>query len=363
VDPEDVIPEQEEANNARRVFTDALSVGFWVEETVGQVFRWTQPSLNIASTSIEDYLHRHIERFNEMAAAAVYPEAPQGVLDRLRVEYVKYVPDGATDMYDYDLSVDLAWLFPASRASIYHNYPPHINIYNGSLLHELGHNRNLVDVYATRVFHDLPGHSIEVREGEELVAGSPFLPFENSITHYDRDGNRYDGWKVRDPLMNGLMANDYTYIDRYSAAHLNLLAGHRSIGLVGSEDPLPLDYLPGEMRLRVRDADSDAALAGASVSVYRGEYPPPDVPRPVTYPRFIDDVVDLEASANNAGVVSLGSNPFADGDMNMAAAVALVRVEHHGLVGYAFLDAMLFNLAYWRGETAVAELDFPVHFP
>ena len=37
--------------------------------------------------------------------------------------------------------------------------------------------------------------------------------------------------------------------------------------------------------------------------------------------------------------------------------VALVRVEHDGKVGYAFLEAGWFNLAYWQGHTEQGEYE------
>src|SRR5204863_8995744 len=108
------------------------AVGFWVEESFYRFMRDHQQELpGIGSASFEDWGQRHIRKFNEMAALAVYPETPHGVLDRWRLQKVVIVPDGTLPIVpvdpkdgngsshpnDGDRTIDLSWGFRASDAS------------------------------------------------------------------------------------------------------------------------------------------------------------------------------------------------------------------------------------------------------
>jgi len=222
VDPEDVIAEQEERNNTRSLFTDALAVGFWVEQSLADRFREVQSRLGLGSTGFEDWAHRHMDRYNEMAAAAIYPETPNGVIDRWRLDRVVIVPDstlGTVQRPDTDRTVDLMWGFPASAIPVYAQPGP--AMYNGTLIHELGHARYLVDVYRTRVFAGTSSDSIGVTENGASIVGTDYLPI-----HFTYQDGRSE---VRGPIMDGLMVEDYTFIDRYSAGALNRIAHHRAV--------------------------------------------------------------------------------------------------------------------------------------
>ena len=56
----------------------------------------------------------------------------------------------------------------------------------------------------------------------------------------------------------------------------------------------------------------------------------------------------------------LGRNPFASGepvihDLDYSNATAIVQVETADSTLYGYLESLWFNLAFWRGETEVAE--------
>jgi hypothetical protein len=356
VDPEDVIKEQEERNNTRSLFTDALAVGFWVEQSFADRFREVQSRLGLGSTSFEDWAHRHIDRYNEMAAAAIYPETPDGVIDRWRLDRVVIVPDstlGTVQRPVTDRTVDLMWGFPASAISIYAQMAP--AIYNGTLIHELGHARYLVDVYRTRVFTGVPSDSIKVAENGVRIAGTEYLP----ILYSYQDGRSL----VRGPIMEGLMIEDYTFIDRYSAGALNRIAHHRAVD-GNSNAPRNigefLTDLPADMGIRVVDQESGEVLPAADVREYRSEV---EFAQGFGSGRVIDDTVDFQTTTDADGVAWLGAAPFAIDAVayhNLLTGTVIIRVEHDGRVGFAFLDAMYYNLAYWRGETESAVLDLEV---
>ncbi len=95
LDPDNRLAESEERNNRLTIFTDAISVGFWVEQSVWNAARQRMPTLGIGVSSFEDLMQLRVRRFNDMAAITIYPETPNGVLDRLRLEKVVIVPDKA----------------------------------------------------------------------------------------------------------------------------------------------------------------------------------------------------------------------------------------------------------------------------
>ena len=70
----DAVPGEESASNNRlEVFTDALSVGLWVEQPLYDYFRAHQRDLGIGSTCWENWAQRLVGFYNDMAAMAVYP--------------------------------------------------------------------------------------------------------------------------------------------------------------------------------------------------------------------------------------------------------------------------------------------------
>lgn len=355
VDPDNAIEEEEEANNTASFATDALAVGFYVDTATERRFREGQQRVvGAPSTSFEDFARRHVERLNELVAEAIFPETPDGVTERFRLDRVITFDDttwyGAIPPEIQDPTLDL-WALPG-----WYGGDPAVRM-KGSLLHELGHSRELIDVYGTQVFHDLPGHRVAVREGGELIAGTELLPSLADVTARGVDGQLYEGIKIRAPVFQGLMATEYTHLDRYSAAVLNRIA-HRRFAQGEERWAFYMDELPSVMGVRLVDAAGGDPLAGAAIRVYRGTRPDGD--SPIVYPRVFDDTADMALEADGAGVARFPSNPFVDGVMDMAPSVALVRVEHQGRIGYVFLDALLYNLAGWRGETDYAELELEV---
>jgi hypothetical protein len=136
IDPANAIKEEEERNNELLIYTDAITVGFYVEQSVYDYFRQHQRKLGLGSNTEagsntwEDWAQRHIRRWNQMLASAIYPETPSGVLDRVRLDKITVVPDGALPLVPLtgmeqpgagpsthpnlnDRTVDMQWGFPA----------------------------------------------------------------------------------------------------------------------------------------------------------------------------------------------------------------------------------------------------------
>ena len=363
IDPQNTVPEEEEENNRLMVFSDAISAGFYVEQSVYDYFHQYQKELGVHANCWEDWAHRHVERWNNMFRSAVYPDSPQGVLDRIRIDKITVVPDGALPLAGglptnnpnmNDRTVDLQWGFPATllNGGMYDNHTStSLNnpfYFEGSLLHELGHARYLIDLYGFNLNEDGSGNTVGILENGQLIAGTPYMPLTGGGVYFTP--------------FRGLMNGQYTYISEYSTPALNLIAGHRATygnynapGNIG----VFLQDLPAQNRLTVKDENGNI-LPLADVKVYRA------APQGgVWYGKYFDNVPDMYLTADSNGVVLLGHCPFSSTGIiqhtyGFSNGVAILRVEHGGKIGYGFLEVTLFNMEYWRGHTSLGNYELNV---
>lgn len=353
VDPENRIAEESETNNVRELFTDALSIGLYVEKGFYDFYRAHIAREAPGWTSFEDWAHGHVERANDMFAAARYAETPDGVLDRWRIDRITVVPDGTGGGGGWgyeDRSVDLIWGFAASWANTLlqagGSYSP-IFAFNGAFIHELGHARGLIDVYRWNLFDGYWGTRIDVREGGRPVLGTRLFPGEGPVLI-----NRDSAFIAYLTPEQGLMNDEYDHIDRYSAIVLNQRAGERP--RFGNHN-CPLDCgaymadIPRENRLVVTDS-AGAPLAGAEVWLWKATTQFP-------WETHYGGEPTLRLHADADGAVLLGPDPFgtfppAFGSSQPAIPRrhAIVRVAHGGRIGYAVFESRLANLEYWRGN-------------
>lgn len=365
--------------NHLAIHTNAITVGFYVEQSVYDYFHEHQHKLGIGSNSFEGWAQRQMRMWNYILATAVYPETPDGVLDRVRLDNITVVADGslplvnADDIADFspaisipnlnDRTVDLQWGFPVESLNAYED---HTNLvlynqffYSGFVQHELGHARYLIDVYGFDVFHGTSGGTIEIMENGGLVAGSTFMP-GGSIVY-----NNVSGIRVHETVEIGMMGSDWTFMDRYGAICLNLIAGHRAtVGNFYVPENLGvfMDDLPAENRFTITDGEG-YVLNNADIRIYQAS--PPQDP-PLGYPRVFDNTPDLYLTTDDDGRVQMGHCPFSpDGIIRhewgiFSNAVFIMRVEQNNKVGYKIIDISPFNLEYWRGNTQSADYTVPV---
>ncbi len=331
------------------VFSDAVSVGFWVEQSFYDYFRAHQSELGIGSTGFEDWAQRTIALFNDMAEMA-------GVIDRMRLQKIVIVPDGALPLHGLpadaslgangathpdqnDRTVDLMWGFRTAHLSQYTRgtkVDPLNWFYTGvGALHEMGHARYLVDVYAWDVRHAPPYFVIDVPGVVPTEAGG--------LVHRTAE--------------QGLMNKHYSFIDEYSATALNLIAGRRAT-MGNYNEPRNfgafLNDMPAQNRVTIRD-ENGVVVPDADVEFYQATR---TSPTPLWYGAHFDATPDLVLRTDDRGRVLVGRSPFGTvvhaPDLNTG--VVIVRVN--GKVGY--LESRLFNLAYWRGETEFADHELMV---
>jgi hypothetical protein len=348
------------------VFSDALSVGFWVEQSIYDHHRANQHKLGIGSASWEDWAQRTVGFYNDMAALAVYPETPNGVSDRWRIQKIVVVPDGSLPLNGLpleatpgangnthpdkdDRSVDLQWGFRAATLGGYSNLtaarPSNAFYLSTVVLHEMGHARYLADVYAWNVRHDPPNFVIAIEENGTPVVGTKLVAPQ----------------VFRTPEQ-GLMNTHGTFLDRYSAIALEKIAGHRATQGNYNEPRNFASFLndfPRENRVTIRNRAGEP-LADADVWIYQSA-----ANAPAWYATHYDNEPDLKLRTDAFGRVLVGRSPFSPTGQvvhtyGTTNGVAIVRVEKNGAVDYGFLESRLFNLAYWRGDTELAEHELTV---
>jgi hypothetical protein len=356
------------------VFSDALAVGFWVEQSFYDYFNRYQRDLGTGSLTFEDWAERIIGLYNDEAALAVYDDAPAGVYDRWRLQKIMIVPDGAlpltpipnagmmdgepnkTQMPDRsDRTVDLQWGFPTDTLFGYQNRqtisPANPFYLDSAVVHELGHARYLTDVYAWNVPVAGSDHTIDIVENGMPVVGSALMPWDGLYVHYTNEP--------------GLMNHHFTFIDRYSAVALNRIAGQRATrGNYNDPENVGsfLNDLPGQNRLTIRDSSGEL-LRNAEVRIYQSVGG-----TDAWYATHYDNAPDLVLQTDANGQVLVGRNPFATNGPVMnywrgSNVVAIVRVATSARVLYGFLEAREFNLAYWRGQTDFADYTLSVGVP
>lgn len=358
------------------IYTDALSIGLYVEQAFYDYYRQYQHLLRIGNSSFEDWAHLQIDFFNLLFERAAYPDTPQGALDRVRLDAVHIVPDGALPLdaaafsiggaFDptlarpnvADRTVDIQWGFPKALVTDVSN-SDHTSLatenqfyYSGFIQHEMGHARYLVDVYAWDVYDATAGSRIDIFEGGERVVGSRYMPGSPTVF------NGIPGTLVHRTPHQGLMTSEWRLLDDYSAAALNLIAGERAIDGNYNEPAnigAFLNDLPRENRLTLRDP-TGRLLSDARVQVFRATASDANG---AVYAKVFDGTSDREFRTDSQGRVLLGTNPFSSGPIMLTNAHAngtlILRVQQGDRVGYAFLESADFNLEYWRGHRDLGE--------
>lgn len=167
LDPDNQIAELSEQNNGVTDQTNALAVGFWVEQSVYDWFNENQLAQGLDSVSWDDWAQRQLSYWNEMFATAVHPLTPDGILERVRLDKVVILEDGSwpdcsNTFWPEDRTVDLVWGFNSELVGVpsghncgllnfYQIYPQFQNI-ELPLLHEMSHARYLIDLYGLNVY-------------------------------------------------------------------------------------------------------------------------------------------------------------------------------------------------------------------
>jgi hypothetical protein len=368
-DPDNEIDELSEKNNRIGVKADALMVGLWVEQSVYDFFEDHQYEfqlkygINDGANSFEDWAQRHIRKWNAMFPSAVYPSAPSGGLDRVRLEKVVVVEDGKLPSGNHpdiaDQTVDMMW---GIRATLLGD-PTFYDINNGSskfnlenaLIHELQHARFLVDAYGL----DVRGKEIDVKDdsGKRIYRDSDDFVRINSvhdgITGSEKNTLKYSEWEIN---------------------WLNVYAKQRPLpgwanynNHWGSKEYMTLNpAYPANNILKIVDKYGNP-LEGAEVLIYQAvDFPtPPPIPKDHYYPKFIDNTPDITKTTGADGEVALGPNPFSQNPIdggNFYKCVNYIKIRYDGkeFNNDYWLDLPQVHVNYFRGNKDTAFYDFKV---
>jgi formylglycine-generating enzyme required for sulfatase activity len=346
VDPGDLISETAETNNVVEDPTDALSIAFWVEESVFDEFNNIQNG--DGTYSWDDWAQGALAQMNRMFERSAYPMVPRGPSTRVRLDKVTLAPDGT--LFDqgpwhapYDETSDGRWGFSIEE---YLNCSlPNCYDVPWWVIHELGHYLlGAIDLYAL----DIQGGDVHVLDDYgNPIAGTPELPYIAwDVVHYCT--RRYDLMHTHTP---------YAVFSDYTASYLDQ---EYPMGVRHHDWRLYFLDIPTETRLRVLDNDGQP-MDGVEVSVYQavtgdGSSGP--------YSQDFDNIPDIAGVTDGQGLLTLGDAPFGDIEtIGSPAGIVLIKLEQPatGELAYAWLEMIDVNLAYWRGETDVYTHD--IRFP
>ncbi|MBI9017973.1 MAG: PQQ-binding-like beta-propeller repeat protein [Phycisphaerae bacterium] len=355
-DPYDMIAELSEDNNSIEDHINAIIAGFWVEQSVYDYFHDYQHELGIGANSWQDWIQRQMAIQNELYESAIWELSPDGVLDRVRIDKIIVVPDGALPLNGglasnnpdlSDKTVDLMWGFSktllngdfyARHTEVSEHNPFYLE---RSLIHELGHARYLIDCYGFDISNTESHHAVQIWEGDTYVAGSEYMPFIawDVVLYYNKSG--------------GVMTGPYDFNwSPYEAAALNLIAGQRAkcgncnapcnIGVF-------LQDLPQNNHVRFVD-QGGKPWAGANVRIYEAEA------GPGWYGKTIDNTWDQQYGTDENGYIHLPRNPFNPGGniihtYGNANSVMVLRIGFGEQIWYRVMEVSDFNMEYWRGNT------------
>ncbi len=309
------------ANNTLDLATRSVAFLSYIDQGFYQDYRASTAGYPGAATDdFIDWLNRHMTRFNELFADAGCPK-------RVHFDVLELLPDSAPDPAAN--TIDFA-IFPfryhagdgSLRLSGY--YHPDDDIDYG-LLHEMGHQLGLIDIYQLDIPPDL-----------NQVSGQ--------------------GYSALPDLMHGVSP----LISAHSAGAMTLWQD-QAHGYYGQY----LYRLPSELRLRLLGYDGQP-LNAATVKMYQYCERPGQG-------KLITNQIKAQGTTDAAGEWSLPNVPIDTGMVppihtgdalapNPFGYVAVVgtngvlhfRVEHAGGVDYCWLDITEANIAYFSGQTATA---------
>lgn len=359
-------------NNSVSFYTDALTVGFYVERSYADFFHVHQHELGLNdANSYAGWAQRQIRHYNRMLEAAEFPFTPNGCYDRLRLDLVKIVPDGALPMRgglpsnnpnNDDKTVDLIWGFPWKVDQLGEGIDIDRVRQNMeqdrwqwffmdlALFHELGHARYLIDGYGFDVHSGPPDNRkilITDDEGDSILG--KYLITEGIVSW-----NKYPG----------LMGGDYHLLSEYDALMMNRVAGQRARGgnyngptVIGEF----LQDIPESYDIRFVSTEGEP-LSNAEIAVY---WAGPD--HGSWYGKFYDDEVNRRYTADDDGRVTADRYLFADDGriihtFGHANSKPILRVDYNGETYFTFLEVSTLNM-YANAPEGVADMTIELTLP
>jgi hypothetical protein len=309
-----------------------------------------QYKLNDGANGFEDWGQRMVRRWNTMFEQAVYPWATNGMLDRLALDKVVVVPDGALPLKgglagnnpDTDNTVDVMWGYPWNPNDIaagqFYGFR-----WNGPFLidygsiHEMNHARFNIDLYALDENHNANAQHVPLtNDAGALVPGTTWMPFIAFDVVY------YNKWR---DIMG---AGPGIFFDGYSAGVWNWKHHKRGRGNQNAPPDLGvfLNDLPSTNIFQFIDQNG-VPLSGAEISLYRasGDF----------YNKTFDNIADAVYTADTDGKITLPRNPFGTATTFSGSCPDIIfKVRFNSQLYFIFQEVTDFNIQYWLGNHTTA---------
>jgi hypothetical protein len=341
VDPLEEIAETYESNNSLEDRTDALSL----------VLALTPELYNALETpvdpqypySAEDWLQKQIAAMNAAFLRSVYPSAPDGALERVRLDKIAISsPPPATDW-----SEDGGFFLSLDDRSGNPYYDPESDV-SGALLHELTHQLGIIDMYNLDVSLEVPQVFDRFDRPVQMEYWSEFM---------------FPG------LMNDPGISPPIY-DEHTTLALNINKGYRR-GYYGEY----LYDVPEQSFVGVLDNEGNTA-AGVNIRLYQRSSDPG-----LYGGRFgtIDNDPEIEEVTQTDGSLvlpnrpvggsttthtghTLADNPFGSIDVVGRNDEFILELSKGGHQEFHWLDITALNLVAWR-DGASGVLEIASHIP
>lgn len=375
IEPATPLDEVITANNTLTIQTNAVTVGFYVEQSLWEFHHEHQYRLPTHDgNSFADWTQRLVRKWNEMFAAAVYPAYPQGVVERVRVDRIVVVPDFALPLAGGipsnnpnldDKTIDMQWgieettihppyelpkehwwspertleAFAAGRVQDQKEDPP---FWCGlGFIHELSHARYLVDSYGFNV-HSGQGEDVSKRNLPMLVDGQPlfgrYMKWSDDVQHWQKHV--------------GQMGGDYWKWSLFETMCWNRVAGRRARGGNCNAPETIGEFLqdiPKELTLQFVD-QTGQPLADAEIRVYRARGNGKD-----WYAKVYPTEPDVVGKPDGEGRYVTNSTLWAeDGKIRhsfgFSNAVAFIQLTYRGQHYFLFEEVTDANIAYNLGQ-------------
>jgi hypothetical protein len=179
IDPGATLQEVVGANNVHSQRSDALYLEILVHPLVDAAFAH-RPNL-VGSWSFADWMQAQVEAMNANLAASVYPTAPQGAADRVRIDRLVITEDVGDDTVTSSLDFDGRWSFrveaddpdtPEDEAALSaENYAAAFaQQIDWGLIHELTHQLGAIDLYQLNVAGSYQNQVLD-SDGRPLLLG------------------------------------------------------------------------------------------------------------------------------------------------------------------------------------------------
>jgi photosystem II stability/assembly factor-like uncharacterized protein len=330
IDYDSQIAESFEQNNSLTDYLEGVCLDFWIEPALYDALN---RRLNLVGTySGEDWAQAQIKAMNDDFAASTYPLAPNGVLERVRIDRL-IVGNMVGDNH-----ADGRWMVSGGDGYA----AGWANGVDNGLIHELMHQLGIIDLYQIR----LTSGFNEVITPDGIPNGTDYF--------FGRPGIMAGGDIA--PHTSRLNHTTPEYVESHSALGLNRNCGYRR-GYYGEY----MFDIPTNNYILVRDS-AGVPAPNVSIKVYMiqgGTMSGTPVSTGLTGADGKRLLTNLpigsyppEWSITTATNHTEHANPF--GLIGVAGLNAILLIEMSrpgGDFDYRYMDITQFNDAYWSGET------------